>query len=995
VSALTIFIYQFFRRHKTVFYVLLLASAACFAFFGSKITFEEDITKLLPSVEQEGAEQLVFSNLKVKDKLFFLFVPAAGDVEPEDLVAAGDEFVQALLEKDTAWHVINNILYEVDESVLQDGVAFLYAHAPVFLDTSQYRRIDSLLACVDSQMQENYSLLVSTAGMGYKEIVMQDPIALRKLFLSTVGSIGNGLGGNYAFYESHIFTADTSALVAFLSPNFKSFDSKQNTLLLNLVTETVEAFREQHPEITLHFHGAPARSVFNSKRIKLDLLLTVSISLLLTLALLLVCFRNKSTLLFLVAPVVYGILFALSVIYFIKGSMSLMAIGIGAIVMGVAFSYCLHVITHYKYVSLPEKVLKDQTVPVILGVLTTIGAFMGLLFTESELLSDFGLFASLGLVGATLFVLLFLPQFFNPAVNKKSEKAFAVLDKINAFPLEKQRWLIAAILAVSVVCFITSRQVRFDSDLQHIGYHDTQALQSEKLLASKTADGLSTVYFAAVSKDLDAAMAASVRLCGRLDTLAAEGQIKSYAVPSSVFIPAAEQRQRIACWNTYWTAEKKAAVRQQITEAGSRYKFMPGAFDPFFALLDKEYEPVSLYDAEVIPREIRDNIIEYTGDSYLVFIPVRMERSRLMDVGSRVVTGNPGFVVVDPMYYTSDMVKIIHGDFNITLAISSLFVLIVLLASLKNILLALLAFLPMGLSWYIVLGCMSVFGLEFNLINIIISSFIFGIGVDYSIFIMDGLLADYRKGEPLLAYHKTAIFFSAVILVIVVASLLFAVHPAISSIGVSTLIGMGATILIAYSLQPFLFALLITNRTAQGKAPLSPAALFGRRKHPVTQALQNNYRYKGYRVERLLRKELGQTARYALIGAATAGKDTLLDYGCGYGFASYAAAVGNPRLQITGFDTGEDAIAIAGHGYRKTSRMRFTTDVAALNSRYSVVIIQKDCPEEILRPLLLHATAVIVRKGCADNSLLHAAGFKAASSDAVFTVFYPLEHRQA
>ena len=54
-----------------------------------------------------------------------------------------------------------------------------------------------------------------------------------------------------------------------------------------------------------------------------------------------------------------------------------------------------------------------------------------------------------------------------------------------------------------------------------------------------------------------------------------------------------------------------------------------------------------------------------------------------------------------------------------------------------------------------------------------------------------------------------AIFFSAVILVIVVSSLLFAVHPAIRSIGLSTLIGMASTIMISYSLQPFVFRQLM------------------------------------------------------------------------------------------------------------------------------------------------------------------------------------------
>ena len=116
----------------------------------------------------------------------------------------------------------------------------------------------------------------------------------------------------------------------------------------------------------------------------------------------------------------------------------------------------------------------------------------------------------------------------------------------------------------------------------------------------------------------------------------------------------------------------------------------------------------------------------------------------------------------------------------------------------------------MGLSWFVVKGVMGIFGLEFNLINIVIATFIFGIGVDYSIFVMKGLLAGASgKDDRLLSEHKTAIFFSAFVLIVVVASLLFAVHPAIKSIGVSTLVGMSATILITYAFQPFLFRQLM------------------------------------------------------------------------------------------------------------------------------------------------------------------------------------------
>jgi predicted RND superfamily exporter protein len=821
MTKFTIFIYRYFHTHKIVFYSILLLSTAFFAYSGFKINFAEDITQLLPSVGEKGVEKFVFANLKVKDKVFILFSSKSEDSSSDELIRACDDFTELLLEKDSAYNLISSIFYQIEEEIIQDGIAFLYENAPVFLDKSQYTQLDSLLekAQIEYQMAENYNTLTSNAGIAYKEIITHDPIGLRNIFISQIGDFG--LGGNYLFYNGHIFTSDTTVAVAFLSPNFKTLDSKFSTQFVEILQQSVKEYTAQNPDIEILYHGQPVLSVSNADRIKRDLLLTVSVSLILILILLIGCFKSKSTLFYLIAPIVYGILFAMSVMYFIKGSMSIMALGIGAIVMGVAFSYCLHIIAHYKYVGTAEKVLEDQTKPVVLGVLTTIGAFMSLLVTESELLHDFGLFASLGLAGTTIFALLYMPQFFKPATKRKSDKAFAFFEKLNSYPIEKQRWLIVLIVAVSAVCFVFSRDVQFDSNLRNIGYNNKQLVRSQELLASKTAENQSTFYFATVSENMDSALIFSRELCKKLESLKDSGDIAGYAVSSNLFIPTSEQESRINHWNIYWTEERKEKVRENIIKTGAGYKFSDETFTPFFDMLDAEYEPVSLYDAGIIPDAILSNLVEFTGNNYLVFTPVRMNKEKLLDVGAKVSAGSNNMAVIDPMYYANNMVKAIHNDFNTTLSVSSLFVLIVLLISLRSFVLAILAFLPMALSWYIVLGIMAICNLEFNLINIIISSFIFGIGVDYSIFIMDGLLAKYRnEQQSLLAYHKTAIFFSAIILIIVILSLFFAVHPAIYSIGIATLIGMVSTVLIAYSLQPFLFWRLVTRRVEKGKTPV-------------------------------------------------------------------------------------------------------------------------------------------------------------------------------
>ncbi|MBQ9712870.1 MAG: MMPL family transporter, partial [Bacteroidales bacterium] len=266
---------------------------------------------------------------------------------------------------------------------------------------------------------------------------------------------------------------------------------------------------------------------------------------------------------------------------------------------------------------------------------------------------------------------------------------------------------------------------------------------------------------------------------------------------------------RIDAWNQYWTPEKVDYAWREISRSARKVGLDPEMFAPFRAMVTAPYYAESLYDSGILPEGLLCNFIEESEGRFLVFNSVKMDSSEKGAV-DKAVASLPHAVVIDPLFYTSDMIQIVHEDFNLTLSISSIFVLIVLLLSFLNLWSALLAFLPMFLSWYVVQGLMAIFGLQFNLINIVVSTFVFGIGVDYSIFVMRGLLAEARgEGSDLLDYHKAAIVFSAFVLVVVVVSLLFAVHPAISSIGVCTIIGMASTILITYTLQPFVFRMLL------------------------------------------------------------------------------------------------------------------------------------------------------------------------------------------
>ena len=205
----------------------------------------------------------------------------------------------------------------------------------------------------------------------------------------------------------------------------------------------------------------------------------------------------------------------------------------------------------------------------------------------------------------------------------------------------------------------------------------------------------------------------------------------------------------------------------------------------------------------------------YNGD-YLCFTRVRCANDSVRSSESDyiricdAVAADPNLLVLDTYYYTTDTLIQMSEDFNVLQWLSMLFVFVVLLVSFHyDWRLTLLGFAPILLSWLIVLGAMVIFDVRFNLINIIISTFIFGIGVDYSIFVINGLIG---KEEQLLVYHKTAIFFSAVILIVTVSSMLIAEHPAIKSVGFSTLIGLLSAVILSYVVQPAVYRWLRSKK---------------------------------------------------------------------------------------------------------------------------------------------------------------------------------------
>ncbi len=229
---------------------------------------------------------------------------------------------------------------------------------------------------------------------------------------------------------------------------------------------------------------------------------------------------------------------------------SAIAVGAGAVVLGIALSYSIHMIAHQNHVASPQQLIKELAYPLAVGSFTTIGAFLGLLFTSSELLQNLGLFAAFALIGTTLFCLVYLPHFLSGQAHQKQGKILRTIERFNAYPFEKNKWLIGGIILVTIICFFTSRHVRFDSDMTNLSYEPKQLKEAEqKLNRLFYHSNEKTVMFVSVGNSLDEATKNYHETNEKLSALKNENLIAEYASAEQFFITKEEQQKRIQRWN--------------------------------------------------------------------------------------------------------------------------------------------------------------------------------------------------------------------------------------------------------------------------------------------------------------------------------------------------------------------------------------------------------------------------------------------------------------
>ena len=299
---------------------------------------------------------------------------------------------------------------------------------------------------------------------------------------------------------------------------------------------------------------------------------------------------------------------------------------------------------------------------------------------------------------------------------------------------------------------------------------------------------------------------------GVLDSLKLNGMVASLRNPASLLPSTKVQQERLALWNDYWIRLENEGrfsyptFQKQAVSTG----FADDAFAPFASLMAMTSADTCQIDCFApLTNNILTGLVQTESAKYVAQLSVPTEYVEEVELQ----TG--GF---DLPGLNRRVLNTLTSDFNYIGIGCSLIVFLFLWLSFGRIELACLAFLPMLIGWLWILGIMQLFGIRFNIVNVILATFIFGQGDDYTIFVVEGLLSDYRQSvrtgrtvRRTLSGYRRSILLSALIMFVGIGSLILARHPALHSLAQVTIIGMGVVVLMAWIVPPLLFEWLVSH----------------------------------------------------------------------------------------------------------------------------------------------------------------------------------------
>lgn len=786
---------------------------------------------------------------------------------------------------------------------------------------------------VRSALAENLKILEGFEGIGQADLIARDPLGLRNLVLARMAQLLPTKDAR--FYRGKLLSRDGRHLLVMAELKGAATDSTYTRAIPPLIEGLAKQINGQGQPAGIKFTltpvGAYRAALDNENAARRDMGTAILLTTLGIAFLLVITFPRPLIGLLALIPSTAGSLLALLVCSFLFPSLSILAVSFGGAIM--AFTVDLG-IAYLLFLDRPWEVSGSQAArevqsAEILAALTTIGGFLLLLVSEFRVLAEVGVFAALGVAFAFAFVHWVFPRLVPamPAALKPRDPWLGRFLDRGILTGEKGK-LIAAALFFAVMLFF-ARPV-FLVDINAMNSLSGETIAAEKTVQSVWGDLASRVYVLTEGKTLAELQARSDRLAGMFREDRERGVVKGAFLLSDLFPGEALAARHGTDWRAFWTPARVHDLEGELTRAARELGFARDAFAPFLA---------SLTGPPPAPAPLTD---KFSG-----FLGIAAEPASLVQVA--MVTPGPAYDgdAFFARYAATGLANLFDaGLFNRRLGevLVTLFGQIAWITGLGIVLVVFVFFLDWRLSLIVLapvlfalvgtLGTLNLLGRPVDIPGIMLWIVIMGMGIDYGIYYTCGYQRYLDERHPSMGLIRQTMFLAGATTLIGFGVLAGAQHAVLKSIGVTSLLGIGYSLIGAFLIVPPLV-----------KRTLVPAALppeipeTGSPRHTERTLLR--YRHLGATPRLFARWKIRLDPMFPRLATLVKDPRRILDIGCGYGIPSVWLLELFPEASVLGIDPAPERVRVAGRaiGPRGEARTGRAPDLKDLPDKADTALI--------------------------------------------------------
>jgi len=762
------------------------------------IPFHHSMEVMLPAGSDTQKSISFLQNMEFSAKVALSFSQVDDALDRAAFFAEIDRFADSI---DTP--MIQQVLSTFDNQQMIHDIGAFLARAPELLNEAELEHLEQQMTRegIADSLRKKYVQLLKPEGSFMGGMVRRDPLDIQMVLIEKVRALSSSFGYDMRMENNHLVSADGKQVLLILETSVPFTDATGSHELVDYINQRIEALP---PSINVDVICGHLHTISNEKIIKRDISLTVTIASTAFILLFLFFFRDLRANLIFFIPFA-ALLVAVNISALLLGTLSPMMLGFGSVIAGIAVDYGIHVYVAVRRSGSALEAAHSVARPIVIGALTTAGVFVAFFFSSIPGYHQLASFALLSVVLSVFGALFILPLYLLPKGIKGE------LPKLGKMPAARS-WIVLGIFVLMMIAaFSVARKVQFDSDIMRLDGTEQSVLETENQFQETWGSGgAGQAVAVVVHADYETALELNDRV---YDVLIKEPGASEVASLSPIWKSYANRKANAVRWNTFWSADRKAALKELFREEGEQFGFAPDAFDPFFQTLPVQSEvdgetPVveeGELENNVIFSQLKSRFVQQTDGvtQVLTFFP---DEPEFIEAIAPMKDGIPGMLLISRSAISTALAQDYTREFSRISLVALGLVLLVSGLLLKNLRKTLIVLTPALAGVASIAVLVELVGSELNVMNLVSGIIVIGLCVDYGIFYVHSYTHSLNLGT------RTAISLSAGTTLIGAGALLFTLHPALFSVGLTLVGGISAGYATSMWVVPALCSLFLEEK---------------------------------------------------------------------------------------------------------------------------------------------------------------------------------------